>query len=60
MRRRKSPGDPPLGTCICRWNPRTKQRVQICYVGTSKKHRNGWKFTGRCGEPPVKDKETGP
>ena len=44
-------GTPSVGTCVCKPNPRTKQNVRLCYVGKSQKHRNGWKFSGRCPRP---------
>lgn len=31
--------------CKCVRNPRTKKSQLLCFVGKSKKHRSGWKFT---------------
>lgn len=34
--------------CKCVYNPRTKRRAKLCFVGKSKKYRTGWKFVGVC------------
>lgn len=39
--------DRPRG-CRCVKNGRTGRSVQLCPVPKSKKHRSGWKFTGKC------------